>query len=252
MRYAIIAVFMFILSGCVSTEYTVATHKEDIFFYSTEKEVAIGRNIAREIASRFKISKDPKEIERVNRIGQRIAAVCDRKDIHYYFYVIDKKGEYNAFSIPGGYVYIYKDLMDSLNDDELAFVLAHEIGHIVARHAIKRMQAAIGMNLLMIASTQANANPGFEEGLNFALANITMAYSRDDEFTADRLATKYIKLAGFKPTAGIEVLNKLYDNEQKQPIHEYSYFRTHPYVAQRIAHIKKYLGLPLDVNDYIN
>jgi len=239
------------LSGCISTEYTVATHKQDIFFYSTEKEVAIGKNIAKQIASEFKISKDPKEVERVNRIGSKIAAVCDRKDIHYYFYVIDKD-EYNAFSIPGGYVYIYKKLMDSLNDDELAFVLGHEIGHIVARHAIKRLQAAMGMNLLMIASTQANAEPGFQEGLYFALANITMAYSRDDEFTADELGTKYIKLAGFNPKAGIEVLNKLYNNQKKQPLREYSYFRTHPYAAQRIAHIKKYLGLPLDVNDYIN
>jgi len=252
MKYAILYIFILILSGCISTEYTVATHKQDIFFYSTEKEVAIGRNIAKQIASEFKISKDPKEVERVNRIGSRIAAVCDRKDIHYYFYVIDNKDEYNAFSIPGGYVYIYKKLIDSLNDDELAFVLAHEIGHIVARHAIKRLQAAMGMNLLMIASTQANAEPGFQEGLYFALANITMAYSRDDEFTADELGTKYIKLAGFKPDSGIEVLNKLYNNQKKQPLREYSYFRTHPYVAQRITHIKEYMGLPLNVNDYIN
>ena len=199
----------------------------------------------------MKISKDPAEIERVNRIGSRIVAVCDRKEINYYFFVIDEDG-YNAFSLPGGYVYIYKKLMDSLNDDKLAFVLAHEVGHIVARHAIKRLQAAMGINLLMLASAQANAEPGFGRGLYFALTNITMAYSRSDEFTADRLATKYIKLAGFNPKAGIEVLNKLYDNEKKEPLREYAYFRTHPFPAQRIRHIKEYLGLPLDVNDYIN
>ena len=250
--YGISSVFIILfLSGCIETEYDIGTHKQDIFFYSTAKEVAIGRAISHQISAKLKILKDPSYLKRLRSIASKIVAVCDRRDIHYYFYIIDKD-EKNAFSLPGGYVYIYKGLMDILTNQELAFVVAHEVGHIVSRHAIKRLQASMGINLLMLASTAVHTNPEFLQGLSFTLAQVMMAYSRQDEFNADELATKYLKLAGFDPTAGIRTLNKLYEEEKKGPIREYSYSRTHPYVAQRISHIKEYLGLPLGINDYIN
>jgi len=238
-------------SGCVSTEYNTGTHRQDIMFYSSSKEITLGQNISRQIAKQFKISSNPSDIERVNRIGQKIAAVCDRRELHYYFYIINEDTK-NAFSIPGGYVYIYKGLLDMFNtDDELAFVLAHEIGHIVCRHSIKKLQASLGYNLLILASTQAKAGPDFTRGLSFALAQIFTAYSRQDEFAADSLAVKYTKEAGFNPKAGIKVMEKLYKEEKKseRPL---SYFRTHPYAAQRIRNIKEHLRIPLSADDYIN
>ncbi|MCK9614798.1 MAG: hypothetical protein M0R48_04740, partial [Candidatus Omnitrophica bacterium] len=100
-------------NGCVTTEYNVGTHRQDIMFYSTEKEIAMGQAIAKEVAKEMKISNNPHDIERVNKIGKKIVEVCDRKEISYYFYVItgDEKGDTedkNAFSVPGGYIYIYK------------------------------------------------------------------------------------------------------------------------------------------------
>jgi predicted Zn-dependent protease len=247
--------FSLFLAGCVTTEYNVGTHKQDIIFYSTEKEVAIGQNIARQISSQFKISNNPYDIERVNKIGQRIVEVCDRQEINYYFYVIeeDEKGEKekNAFSLPGGYVYIFKDLLDMLDDNELAFVLAHEISHIVSRHVIKKLQAAMGYNLLILASIGTTRDAQFTQGLSFALAQIMVAYSREDEFNADELAVKYLKMLDYDPKAGIEVTEKLY-KENKKELHPISYFRTHPYTAQRIRHIKEELHLPLSPEDYLN
>jgi predicted Zn-dependent protease len=250
------AVCCLLFSGCVNTEYNVGTHRQDIIFYSTEKEIAMGQNISKEVAKEMKISNNPHDIERVNKIGKRIADICDRKEISYYFYVItgDEKGEIddkNAFSVPGGYVYIYKALMDDLNDDELAFVLAHEVGHIVSRHVIKKLQAAMGYNLLVVASGAATRDGQFTQGVSFALAQIMAAYSREDEFNADEIAVKYAKILGYDPKAGIEVMEKLY-KENKKRLYPISYFRTHPYTAQRIAHIKETLHLPLDVADYIN
>ncbi|MDD5195160.1 MAG: M48 family metalloprotease [Candidatus Omnitrophica bacterium] len=225
-------------------------------FFSTEKEVGLGQNIARQIAKDFKLSHSPYDIERINKIGRPIASACDRKEINYYFYVIEedekgKKDEKNAFSIPGGYVYIFKALMDELSDDELAFVLAHEVSHVVSRHGVKRLQAAMGYNLLMVASVGARADPEFINGLSFALAQIISGYSREDEFNADELAAKYLKTLNYEPKVGISVLEKLY-KENKKEIRPLSYFKTHPYTAQRIRHIKETLHLPLDVNDYIN
>lgn len=241
---------VFCFSGCVTTEYNVATHKQDIFFYSTEKEVAIGQNIARQVAAEYKISTNPYDISRVTQIGEKVVAVCARREINYYFYVIEED-EKNAFSVPGGYVYVYKGLLDLLNDDELAFVLAHEVGHIVSRHSIKRLQSAMGCNLLLIASIGFPSDAQFSRGLQFALAQIMAGYSREDEFTADELAVQYVKESGLKPAAGIDVLEKLYQ-ENKKKLQPISYFRTHPFTAQRIKHIKETLHLPIDVNDYIN
>lgn len=250
------AICYLFINGCVSTEYNVGTHRQDIIFYSTEKEIAMGQAISKEVSKQMKISNNPSDIERVNRIGKKIVEVCDRKEISYYFYVItgDEKGDTedkNAFSVPGGYIYIFKPLLDDLNDDELAFVLAHEVGHVVSRHVIKKLQAAMGYNLLVLASGAASHDGQFMQGVSFALAQIMAAYSREDEFNADEIAVKYTKQIGFNPKAGIDVMEKLY-KENKKKLNEISYFRTHPYTAQRIAHIKETLHLPLDVADYIN
>ncbi|MCF7908036.1 MAG: M48 family metalloprotease [Candidatus Omnitrophica bacterium] len=215
----------------------------------------MGRNIAKKISEEFKISKNPLDIKRLQNIASKITEYTDRKEISYYFYIIEEddkaKSQINAFALPGGYVYVFKELFDLLDDDQLAFVLGHEIAHIVSRHSIKRLQAAMGYNLLVVASAGATRNARFTQGLSFALAQILTGYSRDDELNADEVAVKYCRLAGFNPIAGIEVQEKLYQ-ENKKKIRPLSYFKTHPYTDQRIRRIKEVLRLPLGVDDYIN
>ena len=250
-----IIIFLFFLTGCVTTEYNVGTHKQDVMFYSSEKEIAMGRNIAKQISQEFKLSNSPYDLERISKISEKIVEVVDREAVTYYFYVIEEdsesKSSVNAFSLPGGYIYIFKELMDLLDDDELAFVLSHEVGHVVSRHHIKRLQAAIGYNFLMAASAAASRDANFNQGLSYALAQIMMGYSREDEFNADMLAAKYCEEAGFDAASGIGVMEKLY-RESKDKIRPYSYLRSHPYHSQRIGHLKEAIGLPLDVDDYIN
>ncbi|MCF7874158.1 MAG: M48 family metalloprotease [Candidatus Omnitrophica bacterium] len=247
--------FILLFSGCMTTEYNVGTHSQDVYFFSTEKEVAMGKNVAQQVAKEFELSANPYDIERVQKIAEDITEVSDREELNYYFYVIDKEDKkeemINAFSLPGGYIYIFKDLLDILGEDELAFVLAHEMAHIVSRHHIKRLQAAMGYNLILIASTAAPSDDNFSGGLSFALAQIMSAHSREDEFNADSLAIKYSKLSGYNPKAGLELLEKLYQKSKEQ-IRPLSYFRTHPYPAQRIANIKRQLYISLDAEDYIN
>lgn len=251
MTFYLIFIFIIFLNACVYREYDVTTHRQNIFIYSTDKEVNLGRNLSRKIQGNMKISKDPLLLKRINDIGDKIVKVCDRKEINYYFYVIEDK-ELNAFSLPGGYIYVYRGLVDILDDDELAFVIAHEIAHIVSRHSIKKLQAAMGMNLLLLATSGANSDVDFQQGLSFALAQLFVAYSREDELKADELAAKYLKNAGFDPKLGVSALNKIYRENKKKSLRPYPYFRTHPYTAQRIRHIKETLGIPLEVSDYIN
>ena len=157
--------------------------------------------------------------------------------------------------MPGGYVYIYKGLLDMLdNDDQIAFVLAHEIGHIAARHHIKLLQAALGYNLLVLASSQMQTSGNISQlqGINLILATILSGYSQEDEFLADQLAIKYTEKAGLKTEEGLAVLEKLQEANRKEGPHEISYFRSHPFIPQRIRRIKQTLGLPLELKDIIN
>lgn len=252
--FACLFSLMLIFSGCVTTEYNPATQRQDIFFISAEREINMGRNLARQVAQQFEISANPEDIARIKEVAQRLVPVSDRQELNYYFYVVSPKEQkeevINAFCLPGGYIYIFKDLLDLLDQDQLAFVLAHEMGHIVARHHIKRLQAAMGYNLLLIGSTAASADADFTRGLSFALSQIFAAHSRLDEFEADSLAVKYTQKAGFNPKAGIEVLELLYQKSRKR-IRPLSYFRTHPFPAERITQIKRNLRLPLSPHDYI-
>ena len=249
-RFCII--ILILLSGCsLSREYSVLDHKEKVYFYSTDKEEAMGKALAKAVEKEYPVMHDPAYVDRVTRITQDLFNVCDRKEISYHTYVIDKDIK-NAFSLPGGYLYIFRGLMDQLsNDQELAYVLAHEMGHVVARHHIKQMQAAWGMNLLILASTQAKGSPDLPGGLSDALVFIMSGFSQEDELQADSLAVKYMKLAGYTPEAAIGVLEKLWKFEKKE-IGEYNYVRSHPYIGLRIKTVKEVLGMPMEFKDYLN
>ncbi|MCM8762811.1 MAG: M48 family metalloprotease, partial [Candidatus Omnitrophica bacterium] len=146
--------FIFGLSGC-SPEYNLATKREEMIYYSTEREVKMGYNIDKELAKEkdFKLADDPLLQKRVEDIGRRLVDVCDRKEIDYHFKVL-ADNEVNAFALPGGYIYINKGLIEkTASDDELAAVIGHEIGHIVARHSVKKLQAAMGYALIRLATT---------------------------------------------------------------------------------------------------
>ncbi len=253
---AIILIFSFgiFLSGCATREYNTATGKEDIYFVDTQKEVNMGKSIAQSIekSKEIKLDPDPLMTERVNTVGQKIAAVSDRKEVKYTFRVIDKD-EMNAFALPGGYVFVYKGLVDKIsNDDELAAVIGHEIAHVVARHSIKRLQGGVGYTILM--ALMVAAGPGTRDigHIDAAFGQLIMSYSRDDEALADKMSIKYLKEAGYDPQAIVSLLKKLQDSDKTTPIRPYSEYHSHPYVADRIRMVKQELSGEVDFNDYMN
>jgi len=242
------------LSSCVTTEYNPATEREDIMLVSTEKEIEIGRNIAEGIKRNPEIVLDPDPLmtERVIKIGERVAEVSERKEVRYTFHVIDKD-EVNAFALPGGYIFIFKGLMNKIeSDDELAAVIAHEIGHIVARHSIKRLQGELGYTILQIFIASTGRSSRDIRDINTAFGHLIMSYSREDEALADRIAVRYLKKAGFNPEAMITFLKKLQQVNKEAPIRPYSYYRSHPYIADRIRMIKQYLSGEVEFRDYMN
>jgi len=251
---ALITLLLLFGAGCATHEYNTATGKEDIIFVDTQKEVNIGRNIAQAIEKSKEIDLDPDPLmtERVSEVGRKIASVSDRKEVEYAFRVIDKD-DVNAFALPGGYVFVFKGLVDKVSsDDELAAVIAHEIAHVVARHSIKRLQGSVGYDILRILMAITGAGSGDAGRIDSAFGQLIMSYSREDEALADKMAIKYLKEAGYDPWAIVSLLKKLQDADKVAPIRPYSSYRSHPHVADRIRMVKKELAGEVDFSDYMN
>ncbi len=245
----LMVLLMFYGSGC-TTEYNLATEKQETLLYGTDKENSIGAAMAHDFEKQIKLDTDVDINERVQKILKRIVEICDRKELVYSIKVIDED-KLNAMSLPGGYVYIYKGLVDAVkSDDELAGVIGHEVGHITAKHAMKRLQNIYGYTILQIAALQTHSG-GFAGGVGLAATAIFTEFSQSDEYEADRLGLKYMRKAGYNPQAMKTMLSKLYEKEVKEPAQPYSYWRTHPYLPQRIAAVNKETG-QMEFRDYLN
>ncbi|HRZ14210.1 MAG TPA: Maf and M48 domain-containing protein [Candidatus Omnitrophota bacterium] len=240
-----------LFAGC-ATEYNVATGQQENYYYSSDQEVQMGKSIARQIEREYTLTDDIGLQFRVKEIGKKISAVCDRKDIEYRFKVLDEK-DVNAVSLPGGYVYIFKGLIDKVdNDDELAAVIAHEVGHIVARHSIKKMQAVMGYSLMRLLAIPLPQSGDVITAADLSFAELITGYGREDELLADQLGARYAQRAGYNPRGMIAFLEKLETHNRRQPLRAKNYLKTHPYTPDRIRVVKQELGEKIDFNDYIN
>jgi len=242
-KYAIILILEIVclgLAGC--TTYNAATGRHEFIAISTTEEISLGQAIHEEILKENTLSEDAARLEKVKTIGSKLAQVSDRQDYVLTFHVIEKD-ELNAFTTPGGNVYFYAGLMDKLKtDDQIAFVLAHEIGHGAARHTIKKFQAALGYNLIgSLILSQLNLEDQSKElavlGSGALMSVVFSAYGRQDEYEADRLGVKYMYLAGYDPQAAIESLEVL--KSESHGSYVPLILRSHPYIDDRIEAVKK-------------
>ena len=248
---------LFLLTGCVRSNFNLATQHEEYTITSTEREVDMGRKLARRVVEELPLVADATLQERVRALGQRIVAVCDRQELVYSFSVVAEK-EVNAFSLPGGYVFINEGLIKKTSsDDELAGVIAHEVAHVAARHAVKRYESSLGLQILQVASLASRQRP-LAQGVGIATQAAQLAYAREDELEADRLGVKYLKAAGLNPQAMLTFLQKL-DTLDREKSHYLPrevvrprYALTHPYVPERIRAVKEALFGVADYIDYLN
>ena len=244
------------LAGCSASSYNVATDRQETLLISTEKEIAIGESVSKQVEKEMTVIRDPELLQRLDRVGARIAAVSDRKDLSYRFTIVEMKqeDEPNAFALPGGPIYVTKSLFKLIqSDDELAAVLGHEMGHVVAKHTVKQIQGSIGLQLLeVIAAGTRAADAGTMQGMDLAFASLFMEYSQGDELQADRLGLKYMRLAGYNPAAAVTFMERLRDYTAKQPLRRFSYFRTHPFFADRIRLLRQGSEGRITFEDYIN
>lgn len=229
-----------LLSGC-ATVINPATGRKEYIMIGTAEETSIGEQVSAEIETNYRLSHDEAMVERVNRIGLKIAKVSDRQDLTYHFKVLENK-ETNAVSTPGGYVYVNSGLIEKANDDELAAVIAHEVGHIAARHAVQAMQANMATSVIAgLVFAKMNSKEEVRQGAGVALNLIMLGYSREDEFEADKLGVRYAYYAGFDPNGSVTFLEKLQKEQKERPLDRgLVYLRSHPLNSERVARARAY------------
>jgi len=202
---------------------------------SQEKEVQLGRQLAMQIEQEAKFVDDPIITEYVNRVGQNLVLHSDAK-IPFTIKVIDSD-EINAFALPGGFFFVNKGLLLAAdNEAEVAGVMAHEIAHVAARHAVENAgkNQLLGYGMLAgmifggpIAGAILQNGGGILQGLAF------LKFSRGSETEADRLGVQYMYAAGYDPTAMATMFEKLAAQNKKKPGTLAKLFATHPQSVDR-------------------
>lgn len=223
-RLALVPVLALGLGGCINEE----------------REQAIGDQIAMQVNAQLPLVRDVPVNLYVNQLGRLIARHSGRPDVTYHFYVVDDPS-LNAFALPGGHVYVNRGLVERTSDvSELAGVLAHEIGHVAARHGAESLQRHLRTRSMARVMYQLilGREPLLDrQALDLGGALWQARHSRADEVEADQLAVQYLVDAGVDPRGMLALFSALWREEQaaQADAPAISWFSTHPGTAQRMA-----------------
>ncbi|MEJ2503943.1 MAG: M48 family metallopeptidase [Gemmatimonadota bacterium] len=215
-----------------------------------QQEIRMGRQYAAEVDRQLPIVEDPRIHRYINALGDRIQQRPGNRDIPYTYHVVNSD-EVNAFALPGGFVYINRGLIEATDDlSELAGVLAHEIGHVEARHGAEmagRQQAAqLG---LLVGSVLLGGPPDGVAGgaVNLGAQAYFAHHGREAEAEADALAVRLLTRAGIHPGGLVRFFEELLEDRNRTPSAPEQWFSTHPLTEERIAHVRDLIrGLPPD------
>lgn len=250
----IVPILLVLVIGCVITG---PGGTRSLILIPTETEIELGKEVVKEVESTETILNNAQVQNYVSTVGRKIARVCDRKDVTYTFKVLDNE-EINAFACPGGFIYIYKGLMKKMdNEAQLAAVLAHEVGHIVARHSVKRLQAIYGYSIVMEVALGDKMSNTARQMIDAATGVVLLGYGRENEYQADEYGILYSKKAGYNPRGMVQVFEKFKQMEGQPPNTFQKLLMSHPPASDRInngnSEIQKVGGtdLPYYESEYV-
>ena len=208
-----------------------------------EKEEKIGRKIAAKIEKQYEPVEDAELIQKVQQIGEHLKEASGIAEINYQFKIIEREGP-NAFAFPGGFIFLTADLFDYVqSDDELAAVMAHEMGHVIHQHSIKQLKDSKKLKLLELMTILVTGDPAL--GVLSELTSITIlnAYRREYEEEADFTALELLYESQlYHPIALLTYFERVYSEKILKPDIKVGIFQTHPEVEYRIRKIKEYLS----------
>ncbi|MBO0722525.1 MAG: M48 family metalloprotease [Blastocatellia bacterium] len=226
-------------------------NKGQLAFYSYEKEVALGRQLSKEVDRSSRFVTDPVVNEYVNRVGQNLVLHSDAK-LPFTIKVVDSN-EINAFALPGGFLYVNRGLLEAAdNEAEVAGVLSHEIAHVAARHGIEQASKSELLRYGSLPLIFFGGIGGYivQQVASFALPLTYLKFSRGAEKEADRLGAQYMWASGYDPTALISFFEKLQTQEKAKQSTLLRVFSTHPLTGDRIIEVRDLISRFPDRNEY--
>lgn len=203
-----------LLSACAVNP---VTGEQDFVLMSEAEEVQKGQQAYRQVLNEFRVYPDDALQAYVQHVGEQVAKVSHRGHLQFTFTIIDSP-DINAFALPGGFIFIHRGLMAYLNSEaELAAVLAHEVGHVTARHSVRQQGVSTVTSLgsaILKGVLRSQGVPSVVGDLSdMAGMAFIRGYGREHELESDRLGAEYLAKAGFEPNAMIDVIGVLKDQE---------------------------------------
>lgn len=252
LRKIMILCGLFLLVGCIKAP---GTGRDQIIFFSEEKEIALGISAFRDVLRQARLSANPEINELVNRVGRRIAAVADKAEYHWEFAVIQNDDMINAFALPGGKVAIYTGILKhTKTEDELATVIAHEVAHALQRHGAERMSRGILDQIAQVGMIAGAVSGTIDPQLAMGAMNayglgVTLPHNRRQESEADYIGLQLMAKAGYDPRQAVSFWERM-SGCPKQMIGRFcfrsnaaipEFLSTHPSDATRIRQIEAWI-----------
>lgn len=254
-KFILITILFALIISCATVPLT---QRKSLNLVPVTQLTALSLQEYREIIRKSKLSKDPVKVAMVRRVGKRIARAAERfmrkegledqiKDYKWEFNLIDNDKVVNAWAMPGGKVAVYTGILPICkNENGLAVVLGHEIGHVLARHGNERMSQALLVSMGGIALSSAlKTEPEKTRKLFMAAFSVgagvgfLLPYSRLQESEADRIGLTLMAMAGYDPREAISFWKRMNQKAGSRPP---EFLSTHPAPEKRIENIKRYIS----------
>jgi len=226
-----------VIAGCAVNP---ATKRREFMIVSEAREFKIGKSVDKQVREQMGVYLELPELRSlVKEVGENIGRNSDRPNLIYRIEIVNQP-DFNAFAVPGGFVYVNRGLLERMNSvDDLASVLGHEIAHVAARHSAAQISKAQLMNigLLGISVATKGAVQDYGDLVNVGAALAFSKFSRDDEREADYFGTRYTARSGYNPKASIDVMNQIQRLHIREPTMLETWFMTHPSTSERLVNL---------------